>query len=764
MDDHQSMTLGDRIAWTGVVLISILCVMRAMIEHDPFPWWSSDPFVFAPPIVGLTPRWALLLNIGIILASFGTLVGQHLRGFGVSHLSAILLAIGLGVIGYHASADLETVLDSSTIAAVVCAFVTGSQIHTIPGATKVLGGVLLGFAAMLTSIGVYEVFVTHPETMRMYDQSRDSFLAARGWSADSFEAMSYERRLSNPEPIAWFGLTNVFASFVAASGAGLLTLCVAGWKQPRFMRFVALGGSMVSIVGLYLCDSKGGFAVFVLGVALGLVMIARPSFRHGKLIIGLCVLVILGLVARGLIGESLGERSLLFRYQYLIGSARVWFANPALGIGPGMFQNGYALLKPALSPEDVASPHNVAFAWIATLGLGGIAFVGILFRTVASVSLSQPKDPITSKTDGNAQLIKLGLLLVIVPTIASLNMQAPILSQSGLVPIMFGAVLWGTIATAIIRSAFDQRALGLAMLIFGAVLLVHAMIEVTGTMIVSAPIWALGIGVAIWKPKPATPERLGNLIAGVCMIGIGVFLLSRWAPINRWERALHASAEHAQVIAEVHGSLNALEDASNPDLLLAQASNQLSELLGIPLDSSLDSIINAIHRAEFLARQQASGSLLVAIESRPNHTPTRIAASQQMLWSASVLQGIGQEEDATRAWEKAISLFDLERLDAKGHRWLGNILSGRASAFRDAKDRQLWLQNAIEHYEAALFLTPHEPHLAYQIMMMYEELGESEQARLWGSRAITLHEQMRLDPIRGLSPVELEHARGALTN
>ena len=743
MGDHQPMTLGDRIAWTGVVLVSILCVMRAMIEHDPFPWWSSDPFVFAPPIVGLTPRWALLLNVGIILASFSTLVGQHLRGFGVSNLIAILLAIGLGVIGYHASVDLESVLDSSTIAAVICAFVTGSQIYTIPGATKIIGGVLLGFAAMLTSIGVYEVFVTHPETMRMYEQSRDSFLA---------------------EPIAWFGLTNVFASFVAASGAGLLTLCVAGWKQHRFMGFVALGGAMVSIVGLYLCGSKGGGAVFVLGVALGMVMIARPSFRRGNLIIGLCALVILGLVARGLIGESLGERSLLFRYQYLIGSVRVWFANPALGIGPGMFQDGYALLKPALSPEDVASPHNVALAWIATLGLGGIALVGIVFRSVASVALSQTKDPVTSKTDGDDQLIKLGLLLVIVPTIASLNMQAPILSQSGLVPIMIGAVLWGAIATAIIRSAFDQRALGLALLIFGSVLLVHAMIEVTGTMIVSAPIWALGIGVAIWKPKPDPPERLGNLIAAVCMFGIGVFLLSRWAPINRWERALHASAENAQVIAEVHGSLNALEDASNPDLLLAQASDQLSELLGFPLDSSLDSIINAIHRAEFLARQQASGSLLVAIESRPNHTPTRIAASQQMLWSASVLQGIGQDEEASRAWDGAISLFDLESLDAKGHRWLGNILSGRASAFRDAKDRNWWLQSAIEHYEAALSLTPHEPHLAYQIMMMYEEQGDSEQARVWGSRAITLHDQMRLDPIRGLTPDELEHARRALTN
>ncbi|MCR9077237.1 MAG: hypothetical protein NXI07_14460, partial [bacterium] len=66
--------------WVGLIVTLMLCLTRAMIEHDPFPWWSSDPFVFAPPLTGLTPRWALLLNVGILLSSALTVVGHYMRG------------------------------------------------------------------------------------------------------------------------------------------------------------------------------------------------------------------------------------------------------------------------------------------------------------------------------------------------------------------------------------------------------------------------------------------------------------------------------------------------------------------------------------------------------------------------------------------------------------------------------------------------------------------------------------------------------------
>lgn len=750
------MPLGDRIAWTGIVLVSILCVMRAMIEHDPFPWWSSDPFVFAPPIVGLTPRWALLLNVGIILASSLTLVGQHLRGFAVSKLSAILLVIGLGALGYHASVDLERVLDTSTIAAVICALIVGSQIDTVPGAFRVLGGLLVGFALMLSSVGVYEVFITHPETMKMYEQSRESFLAARGWSTGSFEALSYERRLANPEPIAWFGLTNVFASFVAASGAGLMTLAFASWKQNRSTAVLAIVGGLISVFGLYLCGSKGGYAVFAIGVALGVCFVFRPRLARGYVIVGLCVLVIMGLIVRGVVGESLGERSLLFRFQYMIGALKIWLADPFWGIGPGMFQDGYALLKPTLSPEDVASPHNVVFAWIATLGLGGIALVAYLMRAVGGSPLASADEPEVPIAMNREQMVKVCLLAVLLPAIVALRVQAPVLAQSGLVAFFVGAGLWLTAALVIVRSRCTDQTIRISLMAFSAVLIIHSMIEVTGTLIVSAPIWALGVGMMIRSRR--SKSTMGTVGVFVCVSLLGAVLVAQWIPINRWERTLHASARDAQVIAEVQGALNELEYASRPEILLDGASNELSSMLGVPVGRSLDEIVSVLHQAEFLARQQAADELMGALEARPDHTPTRIAISQQLLWIASVYQGVGQEPQSVQMWDQAIGLFEGENLDAKGHRWLSSILFGRASAFRDAPDREGWLMDAIRHGELAHALTPHDPHLAFRIMTIHLELGQQDGAEEWAQRALDLHEQTRLDPLRGLSVDELDQA------
>jgi tetratricopeptide (TPR) repeat protein len=478
-------------------------------------------------------------------------------------------------------------------------------------------------------------------------------------------------------------------------------------------------------------------------------------------VIGLCLLVIITLILRGLAGESLGERSLLFRYQYLVGSLRVWGANPFLGIGPGVFQDGYALLKPALSPEDVATPHNVALAWVATLGGGGLALVGFLGHGLLTHAGQSVEDQPESPKLASDQLMKIGLLIITVATLISVRMQAPVLTQAGLIPILTGLALWYLIAIAVIRSSLPDQTLRVVMLVLGGVLLVHAMIEVTGSLIVSAPLWGLGAGLALRPKRSEKRSPAGALITGTAMIGIGIIVLNRWAPINRWERSLHASAQHARVIADVHGTLNALEFASAPELLLDQSAEQLSTLLGTPIPASMDSVLRGLHQAEFLSRQQATVSLLDALEARPSHTPTRIAISQQHLWLASVLQGVGQVEQASQEWDQAFELFEDEALDTQGHRWLGSILAGRASAFRDAPERAEWLREAIHHSEIAMTRTPHDPHLAHQIMMLSIEAGDFPRAQTWADRALALHEQMRLDPIRGLSPDEIDDARPA---
>lgn len=767
IEPSDAKPLGDRLAWFGLIVVALLSIARAMIEHDPFPWWTSDPFVFSPPIVGLTPRWALLLHIGILLASIVFLIGQQLRGIRLAMWDGVLLTVAFIVLGFHLLTDIERVLAGSGIGGVACVLLVASRAHTLPGAVRVLGSVTLGFALMLAAVGVHEVFVSHPQTMLMFERGKGSFLAARGWSDGSFEAMAYERRLRNPEPIAWFGLTNVFASFMAASAAAVLTLALILWNDRRVLATLLILGTLVLTAMLVLSGSKGGYAVLAIGVGLGMTAVVQPRLRlDGRVVLALCGLVILGLVARGVAGESLGERSLLFRWQYLVGGLRVWLEDPLLGSGPGMFQQRYALLKPALSPEDVASPHSIMLYWLATLGVGGFALIAVLLRAVVRLNprpIGGKHDPHADSVPAEQSLekeIKASLMLVVLPTLLALHMQRGVLSMQEMLPVLIGGVLWGGLSVAIIRWGSSDRALRPALFVAAGVLMVHAMLEVTGSLIVSAPLWALMIGLGCGgRSVPGHGKHAGGYLAMLAVLGMGGVLISRWPAINAWERALHGAADEARAIAQVHTALNGLEFSTDPEGDARAIAALLGGIAGRPVEATLDSIISTLTEVEADARARSTDRLRVALDKRPSHTPTRIALSQQLLWLASVARGEGRLERSIERWDRATTLFEGIETDASGHRWAGNIWSGRVSAVPESGSHRAWLERAQWHWERALGLAPHDPRTALRLMDVALDLGDEAVAREWALRAIRLHEQARLDPLRGLSESQLALAR-----
>ncbi|MFG0300522.1 MAG: O-antigen ligase family protein [Phycisphaerales bacterium JB047] len=763
MDDaHGPMTLGERLAWLGLLLVALLCIARAMIEHDPFPWWQSDPFVFSPPLIGLTPRWALLFHILILSASIVFLIGQRLRGLAPSSMQSVLLLAALAALGYHAFIDTERVLGVSSVTAVACVLFIATQAHTLPGAQRVIGTVAIGFALMLAAVGVFEVFISHPQTIEAFEQGRDAFYAARGWSEHSFEALAYERRLRNPEPIAWFGLTNVFASFAAASGAGLLAIAIAAWRQHRPLALITGIAAIISITMLFLTGSKGGIGVLLLGLGLvAATTFTRINLLRGRTVMALCGLVLLGLIVRGLIGEGLGERSLLFRFQYLIGGLSIWLHDPLLGCGPGMFQDQYTLLKPDLSPEDVASPHSVVISWIATLGLGGIALTGLLIRLLLRLGPTEQtsiKAPASTPKDADRNT-KMALLLVALPTLLALRMQTGVLSLQGMLALLLGAALWGGLSAGVIRSRVPDTLIRRGVLAAATVLIVHAMLEVTGTLIVSAPLWALSIGIACNLPVSDGKKRRGDLPALVGMLAIAVVLISRWGTINAWERSLHAGASGATGVAQVHSAVNDLEFSSDPQRDLYTISSMLQHLVGHPVGSTLDAIIPTLNQAEVNTRFGSVDHLQTALDARPGHTPTRISLSQQLLWLASVAQSSGQVDQSLAYWDRATGLFEGVALNAQGHRWAGNIWYGRVSAFPESRDHPEWMEHARDHWVSAAALSPHEPRIALKLMNVSLDLGDSTEAAGWAKRVIELHERTRLDPLRGLNPTDLARAR-----
>ena len=250
--------------------------------------------------------------------------------------------------------------------------------------------VLAGCAVPLLCKGVLQVFVDHPETVAQYERTKQAVLEANGWRPDSPAALAYARRLMQAEASGWFGLSNVYASYMGAIAAGLLAACAAAVSAGRRVTrgtLIALGVAACALAGLVLSKSKGGVGAMGLSLAVcaGLAVVRRlmnrmngeaglvRPFRFGNFAGPAAIVIVLAAIGvRGLIGTDLGEKSLLFRAFYTVGSLRIWGDYPLFGVGPDGVQDAYAAAKIPIATETVQSPHSVVFDWTATQQLDAL--------------------------------------------------------------------------------------------------------------------------------------------------------------------------------------------------------------------------------------------------------------------------------------------------------------------------------------------------------------------------------------------------------
>ncbi len=735
--DESPSKVGPGIAWFGLIAMVTLVMFRAMVEHDAFPWWVSDPFVFSPPVIGLTPTKTLLLNLGVVLSSSLMLIGLLLRKERVGTPSAILLIAGVAIIAHHGFHTYESVLEGSNLLAIVAVLYVASCAHKIGHAQQLIAAITLGFVVMLVVMGSYEMFVIHPDTIANYELTRESFLAARGWTPGSFEALGYERRLYQAEPIAWFGLTNVFASFVGAGSAGLL---IFGWRTRKTdsLSIIALLGGLIAFAGLIMTGAKGGIGAFGLGLGLTIAaMYIKRIKLDGRAILALCGLVIVGVIARGFIGERIGELSLLFRSQYMVGAMRMFFGEPLFGVGPGAFQEHYAAVKPALSPEDVASAHSFPFDLLALLGLGGAALIGLLIAIVAKIRPDAQSNLAASPLD-RRQLIQITMLIIAIASVISIRFGSPAMDIDLLIVQALGSILWGGVALVIVRRGDLDASVRWAMFAGASVLAIHAMIEISATWFVSGMLWALMVGGAC-----STSGKVGDakakpvlLVVILGLIGSSAVFAMRLPTIMAWENELNLAAAPA---IKVSSQREALGGQPSPEL----------------------------NRLEFDGRSIAIEHLIRAIQIRPTHMATRIAASQQILWRASVFASIGEHEESVKEWDRALNLLEAgvaQSTGASGYQWLGSVWFGRAMQFPNAPAKMDWLEHAQIAWSQAFVRSPRNPHLALKLMDLAIEQGAHEAAVDMAKRVIELNDQSRLDPLRGVGSDDLARVRNLVQN
>lgn len=638
----------------GAVALRCLSVQIAQSVFD------VDPLMALAPQSGLVPGWSLLLDallIAIALVGLGAeaLTGRRVRWWLVALVVAPLPAL-LG----HGGERMEHLWRGGAWMTGLLGAVALAHLARDRELRLLSLGVLLGVVAAMVVRGAVQLAIEHPDTVRAFERTRAQFLAERGWTADSPAARVYEERLRQPEASGWFGLANVFSTFMAAGGLLAAGVALGAWRRrsPKetpsgwtgAMALLALAcAGLLAING-----SKGALGAAAIGMAI-FVVAARAIARDRVpprsfpiwFAVGLAATIVAAVVVRGgLLPEGLAhERSLLFRWHYLVDAAKVIAGNPLRGVGPDGFQQAMVLVRSPRHPEEVASVHNAALDWLTSFGVLGVAWIvaatalaaGTAEAALAARASGAPAMPSTpplesptpsrrsaapSRTSSTrpridadarapgAATARAAVLVVLAASVVGLALEAGSLDPLLLVMRLVGAGVACALAWVAVRTIalVDGGAMMRAGLFAAAcVVVVHVQIEMTLWLAGGAG-WCLallGVAAAGDAPLPAFARRAKGgaivaiaaaaalALAAACFVFTGVHLVQD-------EHAMIAAVQpivavgRARVAARaVAGSLATTAAVAGAGPAVGADALRASTRVGAPLEAFEDALRDA---------------------------------------------------------------------------------------------------------------------------------------------------------------------------
>ncbi|MCL4220932.1 MAG: O-antigen ligase family protein [Phycisphaerales bacterium] len=741
---------GDVLLWIGAMLVLLPTLLRLVVAIDPMPAWGTDLLVMWIPPAGLGAFGTLMLDVLTVLGAGVVLAATPVHG----RVSVVALTV-IGSVGVlvHALRDEAHAVSGMPWVASMCTAI--AMMHLPRRSAIRLAGTaaMLGLSAMLGAKAVVQVFVEHPATVASYEQSREAFLASRGWSPDSVMARNYERRLYQPEATGWFGLSNVFGSLAAAwlLALGSAAILAVRERLPDRRVLLLLGlGAIVSAGALVLSFSRGAVGALLVGVA-ALVVVMRLPRRAGLLCALVPVAVLVGVVVRGILGERIGELSILFRWFYIQGATGIFLDHPIAGVGPAGFKNAYMLAKPAISPEEVSSPHSIFFDWLACLGLLGLAWVvliGFLCRAIGCmVERQAPAPPAPPPVDdpGSARVAALASAgLVAMAVAGSAYFERALLTPEMGLARAFGLLAGLGVAWAVTRAADRSiRVVEVGLIGAGLALLAHTQIETTLVSPGAAPAAGALLGLACLPPSRPRGAR-ANPIAGVGVLMVGVVsavlaLPSLWT----WSRALDRATAAVRPFGQW---MSAFESAERGSAEQAEAVRALARLAGLPEPRSAEQAAVALSRARQAAGAAALPGLRDAARARPLDLPTREALVRMLVGFSQVseIEGPALAREALEAAEQAAAMAP-----RSAQAW-GLVANTHLALL--GTSLQAGVEPAIEACRRAASLDPHGLNYPLRLVDLLGRAGLVEEQRAWAGRALEIDADLRLDPLRQLTP------------
>lgn len=488
----------------GLAGILGVAAVRSMVSVEPNVWFADvDPAREPMPLFALGAAKSHILDLVLFMSAALALFGEvragrddrqaARQGVKISLVVLALLPVPIAVLHARTGIVAENGFRSDSWIAAILAFV--ALVHLVRDRVlrAAVLAVLLGLVGLLAVRGAVQVLVEHPATVAHFEQTRDEFFAARGWLPDSSVALSYERRLMQPEATGWFGLSNPFSTMMGVGALGFAALAILARRAQQSGNTLLLVLAACACAALLVVNGgKGAIGATLLAAAVLVVAQRRgkvPSPRWA-IVFAVGMLALVG--ARWLVGTRISELSLLFRGYYIEAGLSILFNTDwfLIGCGPDRVQEFFNAAKPANCPEDVKSVHSIFFDWLVAFGVSGFAWIGL----VAAVFWPMRVDgevPSTPEADG-ARERRFAILFAFLVAVGfglsgmllASMVENPIVDEYWVVTRLVGLFTFALLApcaaqAALVISGATLRAIAL---VLGILVLVHAQIETVAWM------------------------------------------------------------------------------------------------------------------------------------------------------------------------------------------------------------------------------------------------------------------------------------------
>ncbi len=571
---------------------------------------------------------------------------------------------------------------------------------------------LMGLLTLTAAFhGLYQYFVSLPETRAIYEANPERLLREQGISTapGSMQRMQFENRLYSTEPFGPFALANSLAGILVPTLilnlAWLPTLRRRGWV------WLASGILSLAIIALCLALTKSRAAWISSLVAIVFLMVTHSPWRatwmrwRWKFAIGggvLLVSMLLFLLWVDPLVLTETPKSLRFRFQYWISSILLIKQHPWIGVGPGNFQSAYPAVKLIEASETVADPHSFWIELATTCGLPALILLAVsIIQWFRKVDWNEEHG--TKESNSSTLTAFRSLPLIIGMVIAS-------------------GIVWGV--PGLIGNPPEALPYGVSIILLLGMIVGWARWKHQQPVVASTRDQEWFTNTTLLAALIGTCLHLcgsGGWLAPGCMAPILILLATMRIDDNRSSR-MESTPMASGAIRHVPLAYIGLSVLA----VIAFALGTWKPYMAVMQWRYLAPLANSLERAK---------ASLDEVERIAPHYPEigqqRVAIEWESLRSRL---GRGNSVDAT-SLEAAIKNWIAKNpRDWNAHRIAGDVY------FELAAHDPRFLVNAQEHYEAAISKHPSEPWLPLQASVAAWFAQDLPRARAWLDRAESLDE------------------------